>query len=137
MVIENENIQELKVTKVVKKIDTDVELTISDLLHQNEMFSKDLKQKINNKQLLLNGEPLTWEQLKIKIDSFDEAGDFVFKNIESIRPFSFLNLEEMFETDIPVIKKLLNGLFLLKVAKKKWFIIKIIGMELKTNDYER
>ena len=137
MVIENENIQELKVTKVVKKIDTDVDLTISDLLHQNEMFSKDLKQKINNKQLLLNGEPLTWEQLKIKIDSFDEAGDFVFKNIESIRPFSFLNLEEMFETDIPVIKKLLNGLFLLKVAKKKWFIIKIIGMELKTNDYER
>jgi hypothetical protein len=123
MVIEDKNIQVLKVTKVVKKNDTDDDLNISDLLHQNEMFSKDLKQKINNKQLLLNGEPLTWEQLKIKIDSFDEAGDFVFKNIESIRPVSFLNLEEMFEVNIPFIKTLLNGLFLLKVAKKKWFVI--------------
>jgi hypothetical protein len=82
--MENENISKLKLTDVVE------ETTISDLLHRNEMFSKDIKQKISNKQLLLNGEPLIWEQLKIKINSFDEAGNFIYKNLEIIRPI--LNL---------------------------------------------
>jgi hypothetical protein len=107
----------LKITEVME------EMTISDLLRNNDLFSKDIKQKINNKQLLLNGEPMTLEHLKLNINSFDEAGDFIFKNLEKIRPISFLNLEDMFEADTPFIKTLFNDLFLLKIAKKKWFVI--------------
>jgi hypothetical protein len=117
MELENKNILNLKVTEVVE------ETTISDLLRKNELFSKDVKQKINNKQLSLNGEPMTFEHLKMSIDSFDEAGDFVFKNIEKVRPVSFLNLEELFEVEIPFIRLLFNDLFLLKIAKKKWFVV--------------
>ena len=84
-----------------------------------------IKQKINNKQLLLNGEPMTLEHLKMKINSLDEAGYFIFKNIEIIRPVSFLNLEEMFEAEIPFIKSLFKNLHLLKISKKKCFVLRL------------
>jgi hypothetical protein len=123
MKLENNDIHILKVTKINE------EMTISDLLRNNELYSKDVKQKINNKQLFLNGVPLTLEQLNNKIYSLDEAGDFIFKNIEIIKSVSFfLNIDEMFEAEIPFVRDLFKDLFLLKIAKKKWFVIKITGM---------
>ncbi len=100
-------------------------ITIGILLQEEGFFSKDIKQKLKNNEILLNGEPLTSEQLKTNIISSIDAGDFIFNNLDNVRRISFLSLEEMFEADIPFVKQILTGKSLLKIAKRRWLVIEL------------
>ncbi len=60
---------------------------ISFLLKSLGFFSKDVKQKVEQKQFILNDSPLTSEQLKYEILAYDEAGDFIFNNIDFFKRY--------------------------------------------------
>lgn len=117
------NITPLSKSDISNALEENRPFDISFLLKTLGFFSKDVKQKIQQQQFKINDEPLTMEHLKSKIVAYDEAGDFVFNNIESLRMYSYFNLEEMFIADIPKLQNLLSGLYILKIAKKKLYVI--------------
>ena len=90
------------------------------------LFSSDIKTSVANKQIKLNDKILTLEDIRnIKIISFDEAGEFIFQNIELFRNLRFLDIDEIFECDIPSVRKHLNGFHKLRINKKLSIIISL------------
>ena len=101
-------------------------ITISEFLRIEGFFSKDLKQKIENKQMTLSGDFLTLDDLKRSISHVYDAGDFIFYNLDFYKENQIISFSDMFEVDIPKYKNIFKDLFLLKAAKKKQYVIKII-----------
>ena len=109
----------LKITNTAK------ELTLLDLIHTEGYFSKDIKQKIIHNQFLINGIPMSNEDLRIKISAFDEAGEFAFNNAHLLYPLQiFHTFYEMFESDLPFFKRLFDEVKLIKLSKRKMIVIK-------------
>jgi hypothetical protein len=107
---------------------TDI-LTIDKLLRLNGLYSSDIKIAMNNKQLKLNGYNLTVDDLNLVVTSYDETGEFIYNKIELFKKLSFLSIDEIFECNIPYVRRVLEGLSRLKLSKKKSLIIKLNGTQ--------
>ncbi|MDD5648877.1 MAG: hypothetical protein PHF86_00425 [Candidatus Nanoarchaeia archaeon] len=99
-------------------------MKLIEIFKKEELFSKDIRQRINNKQITINGIPIKNNDLNIDINFYIDAGDYIFYNLNKFKTISFLNIDEMFECDIPYVKNLLKDFSLLKISKKKLFIFK-------------
>lgn len=95
-------------------------MTLKEILFSLGLTSSEIKQ--NN--ILLNNEKIQQTDLKLEFDSFEDSGNFIFKNIEIIRPISFINFDDLFSCDIPYIKSVLSNYSLLRTSKKQTFILK-------------
>jgi hypothetical protein len=122
-------------------------IKLSEILKQQGLFSQDIKARLKNKQISINGESIS-EDINIDcsiikntkkdatgqcfnndIADVIDAGDFLFNLIRSnekwqnqIRIFGF---EELFDTNIEnELTLFLKSFIFLKISKKQIFILK-------------
>jgi len=112
---------------------------LSDILKEKGLFSNDIKSRIKNKQLKINGNQIS-EDIEIHVISFGknekdediwwiDAGDFLFfeivPNLIWAKQCFILGFEELFSSDIKnELTKFLNGFFCLRISKKELIILK-------------
>lgn len=122
-------------------------MKLFDILKQFGLFSNDLRTRINNGQISINGEVVK-ENIELNVEMIDEsnakiieAGDFISKLIISKqKPYTtskltygeifaiqlkIFGLENLFDSNINNdLTKILNDYILVKISKKEIFMLK-------------
>lgn len=114
-------------------------MKLSDVLKQKGLFSNDIKSRIKNKQLRINGNQIS-EDIEIHAIPFGkndngediwwiDAGDFIFyeicKNHTWINRCKIFGFENLFMSDIKNdLTEFLKGFFCLQISKKEVLILK-------------
>jgi hypothetical protein len=125
-----------------------MKIKISEILKQQGLFSQDIKTRIKNKQITINGEIVSDENFEIdcnvikntkkditgiefggEVADVIDVGDFVFKLVSNEKWLSMLQIfgfENLFgETNIKNdLTLFLKDFILLKTSKKQIFVIK-------------
>jgi hypothetical protein len=109
-------------------------MKLSEILKQLGLFSNDIKLRLKNKQISVNGVSINTD---IDLDVEEEiikAGDFVFKLLKSHKEFEkqmeFLGFENLFDFDSEKtnvkneLTSFLNNFICIKISKKEIFILK-------------
>ncbi len=105
-------------------------MKLSEFLKAQGMFSQDIKIRIKNKQMALDGESIT-EDIDLNIDSLNtiDAGDFIFENIagnkQRIQLTNIVGFENLstcnIENDLTRLMKLFH---VLRISKRDLMVIK-------------
>lgn len=122
-------------------------MKLFDILKQFGLFSNDLRTRINNGQISINGEVIK-ENIELDVEMIDESnakiievGDFISKLIISKqKPYTeskltygeifaiqlkVFGLENLFDSNINNdLTKILNDYILVKISKKEIFMLK-------------
>lgn len=113
--------------------------TIKDILMEGTgMFSKEFHTRLKNKQLKVNGEPITENiELDIEMISFNDIlkikienlGDFIFREICSNEQWKnkcrFIPIEDMINSNIKNdLIEFLDNFIIIRISKKDVFIVK-------------
>ena len=125
-------------------------MKLFDILKQFGLFSNDIKTRINNGQISINGEVIK-ENLELEVELVDESnvkiievGDFICKLITSNQEsntnsklacgeifaiqLKIFGLENLFDSNINnELTKILNDYILVKMSKKEIFMLKKIN----------
>jgi hypothetical protein len=131
-------------------------MKLFDILKQQGIFSNDLRIRINNGQIFINGEVIK-ENIELDVEMIDEsnvkiieAGDFVSKLLISKQKpntnskltygeifaiqLKIFGIENLFDSNIDnELTKILNQHIIIKISKKEMFILKKIK---KIKSYE-
>ena len=87
----------------------------------------ELKQRIANKQITLDGEPLSFQAYKaLCLDNAVELGDFLFHvSLTQTQKFwlSLFNTEDWATTNVPCLQEIFGKRQILKISKKKYYVI--------------
>ncbi len=104
-------------------------MLISDILKNYGLFSTDIKNRMKNGQILLNGEYIK-NDIDINVDkNIVIAGNFVFNllkyNPEFYTVLKIVGFENLFECNIQhKIMESINKYHLLKISKKELILLK-------------
>ena len=120
-------------------------MTIHEILKIQGLFSQDIKVKIKNGQIKLNGEDVTDSSLDLDLEfseedlklieknkfKFEEAGNFLFKAIKDPECRALISGMEGIHPEVwpdlnftnKLVEKFKN-VFVLKLSKKEWIILK-------------
>jgi hypothetical protein len=122
-------------------------MTIHEILKIQGLFSQDIKAKIKNGQIKLNGEDVTDGSLDLNLEfseedlklikenkfKFEDAGNFLFKAIKDPECFEICKGMEGIHPevwpDLNFTNKLVEKfkkVYVLKLSKKEWIILKKI-----------
>jgi hypothetical protein len=90
--------------------------------------SKEIKIRMGNNLIKINGEPIKERHQELPVeDEAEELGEFVFRNIEALAPFTgLITIKDMFgpePTNIPALQFLTEHL-LLSISKREHFVFK-------------
>ena len=109
-------------------------MKLFDILKQRGLFSSDIKVRIKNKQITLNGEVIIFDlDMNIELENDKakvfEVGDFIFNLIKSNNNFSnqlmIFGFEDLFESNIKSeLTNILNQFVIIKTSKKETFLLK-------------
>lgn len=98
-------------------------MNIVEFLKQHGMFAQEIKTRLQNKQITLNGEPLD-KNSEIEFKEIIDAGEFVFNEIAPNKKLSTLSkvvgFENLFGSNLGV----LQNFSLLKLSRKESLILK-------------
>jgi hypothetical protein len=132
-----------------------MKVKISEILKQQGLFSNDIKTRIKNKQIFINGESISddleFDCSIIKnvnkdvtgvefgndiVEVFD-AGDFVFdlvSNRKWLARIQVFGIENLFDTNIENdLTLFLKKFIFVKISKKQIFVIKKTNIDEETN----
>jgi hypothetical protein len=98
-------------------------MILRDILKKEGLFGNDIRERVSNGQLTINNKKISNVDLDREIFNYDTMGDFLFKNIKLFNTLKFLSVDEIFECDIPFIRKELENKELLKISKKQLFVL--------------
>lgn len=109
-------------------------MKLFDILKQQGLFANDIRMRINNGQININGNVVKDNiEMDIELDEFSnakiiEAGDFICKLISTQQIFTIqlkiFGLENLFESNINnELTKHLNRFILVKTSKKEFFLL--------------
>lgn len=110
-------------------------IKIFEVLKQNGLFSNDIRTRLKNKQLEINGEKLTSNiELDVEVDDDDnvdiiETGGFICNLIKNNNTFllqmKIFGFENLFDSNInSELTKIFDDFFLIKISKKDSFLIR-------------
>ena len=120
-------------------------MTIHEILKIQGLFSQDIKTKIKNGQIKLNGEDVLDGSLNLDLEfneeelklieerkfKFEDAGNFLFKCIKDPECFEICKAMEGIHPEVWPELNFTNKLvekfqkvFVLKLSKKEWIILK-------------
>ena len=109
-------------------------MKLFDILKKRGLFSSDIKVRIKNKQITLNGDIVNFDiELDIELENDNvkvfEVGDFIFNLIKTNKEFSeklmFFEFEKLFDSNIKNdLTNILNQFFIIKTSKKEIFLLK-------------
>ncbi len=106
--------------------------TLADLIRLNGFFSNDVKQKVLGKQFLIDGEPMGMDDIKMELHTCEEAGEFVWNNRQVFTetfPEAFwiiFIIDDLFYKQSEFLQKLLLNLHLIKLGKRKMFVVSFV-----------
>lgn len=105
-------------------------MKLSELLKANGMFSQDIKIRIKNKQMALDGEPIT-EDIDLNVDSSNtiDAGDFIFENIannkQRIQLTNLVGFENLSTCNIENdLTRLMKQFHVLRISKRDLMVLR-------------
>jgi hypothetical protein len=111
-------------------------MKISEILKLHGLFANDIRQRFNNKQIKLNGEPSVNVDLDVElkindngdIDGIITAGDFIFNLISDnpliIPQLKIFDFETLSESNINnKLTKVLKNYFILRFSKRDVIIL--------------
>ena len=105
-------------------------MKLSEILKHLGLFSQDIKTRIKNKQIAINGEVVCED---IELDCIDinpiDVGEFIFDLISANNIFKqqlkIFPLEELFNSNIDnQLTKILEDYILIKISKKQMFLVR-------------
>jgi hypothetical protein len=113
-------------------------IKLSEILKQQGLFSQDIKVRIKNKQIQINGESISEDNeidcviIKDKRDNdvidIVDAGDFLFGYVSNenwLAKIKIFGFENLFNTNIEnELTLVLKGFMFIKVSKKQMFVLK-------------
>lgn len=109
-------------------------MKLFDILKQRGLFSNDIKARIKNKQITLNGEVIIFDlDLNIELENDKakvfEVGDFIFNLIKSNEKFSnqliIFGFDDLFDSNIKSdLTTILDQFIVIKTSKKETFLLK-------------
>lgn len=98
-------------------------MSIVELLKQQGMFAQEIRTRLQNKQITLNGDPLE-KNSEVEFSEILDAGDFVFNEIVSNQKLKTLaqivGFENLFGSNLGV----LQNHSILRLSKKEILILK-------------
>lgn len=98
-------------------------MNIIELLKKHGMFAQEIKTRLQNKQITLNGEPLE-KNSEIEFSEIIDAGDFVFNEIVPNKRLCLLSkvfgFENLFGSNLGV----LPNHSILRLSRKQVLILK-------------
>ncbi len=98
-------------------------MNIVELLKQHGMFAQEIKTRLQNKQITLNGEPLD-RNSEIEFKEIIDAGEFVFSQIvtnEKLKTLSkIFGFENLFGSNLNILK----DYSILRLSKKEILILR-------------
>lgn len=98
-------------------------MNIVELLKQHGMFAQEIKTRLQNKQITLNGEPLD-RNSEIEFKEIIDAGEFVFNEIapnEKLKTLSkIFGFENLFGSNLNILK----DHSILRLSKKEVLILR-------------
>lgn len=98
-------------------------MNIVEFLKQQGMFAQEIRTRLKNKQITLNGEPLE-QNSEIEFKEIIDTGEFVFNEIVPDKKLSTLSkvigFENLFGSNLGV----LQNCSLLKLSRKESLILK-------------
>lgn len=103
---------------------------LSDILKSRNLFSKEIKTRFANRQIQLNGEPLSGdiEIGDVTEEDIIEVGDFVFeliKNTKWSKQLRLFGLENIIDSNIANdLTEHLKDFMVIRTSKKEAFVIK-------------
>ena len=114
-----------------------METKLSEILKQQGLFAQDIKARIKNKQIFINGEPISEDvdvdcatiinKEGVEVVKFIEAGDFLFSllhNNDWAEKILFFGIENLFDTNIENDLTLhLKGFIFIVFAKKRMIVL--------------
>jgi hypothetical protein len=123
-----------------------MKINLSEILKQQGLFSQDIKTRINNKQIFINGclvsedveidcamvkntkKDVTGKEFGNEIVDFIDAGDFLFDLISNrnwLLKIQMFGFENLFDTNIKNdLTLFLKSFILLKISKKQILVLK-------------
>jgi hypothetical protein len=106
-----------------------METTLFDILKEQGLFSNDIKSRMKNKQIKINGEIVT-ENLKINISGIFPTDEFIASlcsNPKWALQMQFIGLENILFSNIETdLKEVLKKNIIIRTSKKQSFVIKTI-----------
>lgn len=109
-------------------------MKLFDILKQRGLFSSDIKTRIKNKQITVNGDVVNSDiELNIELENDNvkvfEIGDFIFNLIKSNKKISnqlmIFGIEDLFDSNIKnELTNILDQFFIIKTSKKEIFLLK-------------
>jgi len=110
-------------------------MKLSEILKEQGLFSRDIKIRINNKKMMLNGEPIEGD-IDIEFEKIFDAGEFISQNCEITKLDVILSnliggIDFLFNAtlnNVPVhtltkMFRLLNQHQILRISKKEIFVL--------------
>jgi hypothetical protein len=135
-------------------------MVIHEILKEHGIFSNDIKVKIKNGQIKLNGEVVTDPLMDLDIEfvkkedrptketpAFEDAGNFLFRAISKDKEcfdlctamgVDGLGIHPEFWPDLNFTNKLVEKfrkVYVLKISKKEWIILQKKEVEIETEEF--
>lgn len=106
-------------------------ILLSDILKSKGVFSKEIKTRIANKQILVNGNPVD-NDVKLDIDfwgQFVDSGEFVSQILQKNQIWflriKFLGIDALMSGEIENdLTEFLNEFIFIRISKKESFFLK-------------
>ena len=94
-------------------------MTLKGLILSSGFYSKDIKNKIKNKQFKINDKPLLLEDLNSEIDYSKEAGEHISENLKDFS--NLIDIDCSFDSVLKITKQRYS---MLRLSKHLLYVIR-------------